>query len=534
MKGFGCILLGLTFISSIAFGSAIPVRPTPGRGPAAKTLVVYSQAHESYSLLNSLELLRLQLGRFACTIEAVPVFEVTPEQLGKCDYLVILSLDAREVLPTNTIAAIASAQCPVLWLGLGLEPIRQIDLLRGQIEIGGESQVFTSHFVNYRGKRWNVGEFRFREIKLPAGSTAQVDLSEEPAEAVSSNQPIACKYRNFTFFTAEPQDGALGFIFEDLLFDFFGVQEVPAKACLLRISNYRPDSNHREFKRMADFLHSHSVPMAVSISGFNTAAKDSENNEEFFSSLRYAQQRGARVIIRGTDDFEFWDNEGDCPQMRITGGGIQARIIATTETALRNGLLPIAWETPQNAASSYCYGQIAGVFGTAVEQAQLSDATSRDNYAPAGLAVDRYGRLLVPENLAFVAGTNALVELQTRADLLATLRGSILGVSFEAYHSLSDLVQLVDLLESYHLPFLDLADLGNRVSLPGRVLLTGDASASVSLHNATVRWKTFSRSGQLLAEDVQRTKSNGDRQFKRIGIGTYELVQFTNDNGSGR
>jgi len=95
-------------------------------------------------------------------------------------------------------------------------------------------------------------------------------------------------------------------------------------------------------------------------------------------------------------------------------------------------------------------------------------------------------------------------------------------------------VKLVDLLESYHVPFLDLADLGNRASLPGRVLLTGDATASVSLHNATVRWKTFSRGGQLLAEDEQRTKSSGVRQFKRIGIGTYELVQFTNDNGPGR
>ena len=35
---------------------------------------------------------------------------------------------------------------------------------------------------------------------------------------------------------------------------------------------------------------------------------------------------------------------------------------------------------------------------------------------------------------------------------------------------------------------------------------------------------------QLLAEDQQRNKVTGQREFKRIGIGVYELVQFSNES----
>jgi len=78
-------------------------------------------------------------------------------------------------------------------------------------------------------------------------------------------------------------------------------------------------------------------------------------------------------------------------------------------------------------------------------------------------------------------------------------------------------------------PFIDLADFNNRLELPSAVLLTGDATAKVTLQNATIRWKTFNRAGQLLAEDEQRTKVNGQREFKRIGIGVFEVIEFNNE-----
>lgn len=516
-------------------GAPAPSRPAPAQGSGARTLVVYSQTHAAYSLLNSLELLKLQLGRFDSRFETLPLFQVTPEKLRLCDYLVVLALDAHESMPTNLIAAIASAEVPVLWVGLGIDPLAQIVAFREQFQIGAASQLHSARLIRYHGKQWDVGAFNFREVHLPKKSAAQ-SLISAPAQDQSDKEPLrplCWKMQRFTIFAAEPQNGALGFVFEDLLFDFFGVKETRANSVLIRISGYHPESNHRDFKRTADYLHARSIPFAVSFRGLTEKTSSTDDGAEFISALRYGQQRGGRMILLGTEPPsgrpEFWDDRGDRPRMQITGGGLRHRITSAAEAAINVGLLPIAWETPQYAASSYTYQEIATVFGTAVERVQLSDATSRETYAPAGLARDQYGRLLLPDNLGFIGNTsNGLAGVQINADLLAALRGSILGASFDSYLPFPRLVQLVDLLESYHFSFLDMAELGNRVELPDQILLTGDATASVSLQNATIRWKTFNRAGQLLAEDEQRTKASGRRDFKRIGIGTFELVQFSN------
>jgi hypothetical protein len=157
----------------------------------------------------------------------------------------------------------------------------------------------------------------------------------------------------------------------------------------------------------------------------------------------------------------------------------------------------------------------------------LSDATARDNYAPAGLTIDRSGRWIVPLNVAVnVDSTNNVTVLENAADILAHVRGGIIGVSFDSNLPLIRLVEVVNKLEQYWLPFLDLAELPNRVQLRDTLLLTGRASVSLGLQDSTIRWKTFDRRGQLLAEDEQKTRFTGQREFKRIGIGTFELVQF--------
>jgi len=528
-----CLLFGLT---ASVWGAVAPSRPVPGKGAHSKTRILFTASHGPYSLLNSLELLKLQLGRFDSALDTIPLYQATPANVLECDYLVVLSLEPHETLPTNIISAIASAPIPVLWVGLGIDVLARMPSLRGQIELGATSEPQSGRVVNYRGKDWDVGAFSYREVRLPRKSGAQelLRLGQNTRQGRPAGALVCCRSKQFTLFAAEPQNGALGLVFEDILFDFFGVQEAAGPAVLLRINGYHAGHNHREFKRMADYLHARSIPFAVSISGLNDRTKLSDTGVEFISALRYGQQRGGRIVLQGSDapspSAEFWDDRTDRPRMQITGGGIRNRITSVAQAALGSDLLPIAWQTPRYAASAYSYQEIGSVFGTALERVQLSDATSRDNYASGGLTADQHGRSILPENLGFISeSSNALAGVHARADLLKDLRGTILGASFDAFLSVAQLVQLVDLLESYQLPFIDLADFNNRVELPSAVLLTGDATAKVTLQNATIRWKTFNRAGQLLAEDEQRTKVNGQREFKRIGIGVFEVIEFNNE-----
>ena len=530
-------LLILLLILPLAGRAAnISVRPAPGKGPGSRTLLIFNEAHTAYSLMNSLELVKLQLGRIDTSIQTVSLLQVSPEALHQCDYLVILALDPQFSVPTNLLSAITSSPAPVFWIGPGLNSTTNVQALRSQFEIGPASEIRSSESIRYHGKEWKVGPFNYRQVHPRANGTLQPVATVAPLAKGNQRtvQPLCWKAKQFTFFAAEPQNGALGWIFEDLLLDFLGVTEIPASAAFLRITGYDVQSDHRAFRRMADYLYARSIPFGVAVRNAAHFANQ-DATAELASSLRYAQQRGGRIILEGSQPLgtgpEFWDQTADRPRLQMPAGGIRKSLITAADAALDAGLLPIAWQTPQNSASSYAYKEIVSLFGTAVERLQLSDATSRENYAPGGIVLDQFGRLIVPENLGFIPNSsNGLAAVKSTADLLAGLRGTILGSSFDSYLPLARLVQLVDLLESYNLPFLDLTDLGNRVQLPDKILLTGNASASATLQNATIRWKTFSRGAQLLAEDQQRTKVTGTREFKRIGIGVYELVQFRNEN----
>jgi hypothetical protein len=199
---------------------------------------------------------------------------------------------------------------------------------------------------------------------------------------------------------------------------------------------------------------------------------------------------------------------------------------------LRLGLLPLAWETPHYAASSSVYPEVARVFSTAVERVQLSDATSLATAEIGGLTADRYGRLVVPENLGYVldAPVNFDDAIKGQAEVLTQLRGTVAGCSIHAYQPVEKLIALVETLEDCRVPFLDLADLDNRVELPGALLLTGNAQRAVALRNATIRWKAYDRAGNLLAETREPTATSGERTFKRNAVGAYELFEIDEAN----
>src|SRR5207249_5234667 len=113
------LILWLTLQLSLA-AAGISSRPIPAKGPGTRTLLVFNEAHTAYSLMNSLELVKLQLGRIDTTVQTVSLLQLTPEQLTQCDFLVVLALDPRFSIPTNLLTAITSSSVQMLSVGPGL------------------------------------------------------------------------------------------------------------------------------------------------------------------------------------------------------------------------------------------------------------------------------------------------------------------------------------------------------------------------------------------------------------------------------
>jgi len=514
---YGSLVIALASQTAPAAAAKV-FRPTPEHGTGSRTLVAYAHQHFGYSLANSLNLVKLQLARIDTRIDALPLSELDSNAVQRCDYLVIVGPEAGESGPTNLIAALAATAVPVLWIGENLEPLQAVDELRGSI--AADATLATATTIQYRGRRWDVRPFSFTQTS---------GIKKPLIAAVSDEQekPFCFQVGRFTLFGAEPQGGLLGFVFEDILFDFYRVKTAPSSSILLRVRGYSPASDHREMRRVADYLFSRSIPFVLSVRNF---AGQFTNDNEFVSTLRYAQHRGGRLIIEGAGRTSaLWNFATDKAigqsATRDFGRGINQEL----STAFAAGLLPIAWQTPESAASPEAYRAVGQIFSTSFERVQLSEATARGSYGPGGLTLDAYGRLIVPENAGYITdSSDAVAQVEPALDLLAKLRGTILCGTFDSFVPLERLVEFVSLLEQYRLPFLDVAELPNRVQLGDQLLLTGTAAVSLDLKDTTIRWKTFNRLGALLAEDEQKTRFTGHREFKRIGIGVFELVQFKN------
>ena len=518
-------------------------RPVAGKGAQANTLLVYANARRAYSLVDGLESLKLRLERVATHLDCVALSNAVPERIWGADYVVVYCPQICSELPKDFLRRIAGTNRPVLWVGFGADQLEQWVPFKEQFEVSPFAAGTAVTNVSYDGRDWDVTIDPWIPATLGTNSASAVLMSfQQQVHDRLITRPLCWKTAHVTFFAAEPSGGTVGFLFEDLLLDFYQATDIPTRRVFLRIEDYHCHCDHRGFRRMVDYLFARGHPFMVAVI---LAYRDPSTGEfleldsqpEFADTLRYAQQRGGRLVVQGktrTDQIEsrdareWWDAELDRPIASETARSLRERLQQDVRAMLRRGIFPLAWETPRYAASSAVYPEVARVFPTAVERVQLSDATGLAKSEIGGLTADRYGRLVVPENLGYVLDTpvHFVAAIKARAEVLTQLRGTVAGCFIHSYQPVEKLIALVETLEGFHVPFLDLADLDNRVEVPGALLLTGNSQRAIGFRNATIRWKAYDRAGHLLAETQEPTAASGERTFKRKGVGVYELIEF--------
>jgi hypothetical protein len=526
----GTIWLAATCQPAMAQPAA---RPLPGRGEAAQTLIVFDSRRAAYSLGSELEFLKLQLRRVATQLDAIPVAAATSNRLAAADYIVVFCPQPNPALSAEWLGAVESLKKPVLWVGYGTELLPTAQSGKPERALNVPAQLGV---VNYRGRSWPVLGGHWIPMVVANNSTAQLGMIVVDPR-VEASLPLSWKTGGLAFFSGVPAPGTLGFLFSDLLLDFYGTTNVSASRIHVRIEDYQAASNHREFRRWVDYLYSRGRPFLLSVApswrtGEEGKVANLDSAPEFVAGLRYAQKRGGRILLRGCvresgRGGEFWDLELDRPQQHQPSA-IRERLITAVDLLLKHRLLPLAWQTPDDAASQSAYQEIGRVFSTAVERPQLGDVTHLEKGLVSALTLDGQDRLIVPENLGYVPGEAAdrFSTIKLQAEFVGALRGTVSGCFIHAYQPLEKLTGLVETLEGLKMPFLDLLDVDNAVHIPGRLLLTGRAQRTVKVTGDTITWKAFDRGGNLLKAE-QESVVAGERPFRRKGEGDYELFEFS-------
>ena len=372
-------------------------------------------------------------------------------------------------------------------------------------------------------------------VTIGANSGPQVVASLRAGQ--ENARPLCWSVSNTTFFAAIPHGGKLNYILGDVLLDFFGVTNPPTLKVILRLEDYHPGSNHREVQRMGDYLYSQGIPFGVSVSPWNidrpgTQPPDFAAQEEFIRGLRYLQQRGGRLILKGVpfpeSGHRLWDTSRDRPLNNEQLEALPARLRGAAQRLFEQGIFLLAWQTPDYSASRSAYRDIGEVFSTGIERVQLSDSTQNEKGTCGGITTDQHGRLVVPENAGYVqnTATNAVAEIRANVAFLKSLRGNVAGCYMHSYQPIHKLMELVTALEEFQAPFLDLADLDNSVSAGPTLLLSGQARQRVVLTQALVKRRVFDRNGKLVAEETEQERTSGERLFSRGKTGDYEIFEF--------
>jgi hypothetical protein len=527
-----CLFSALFCVLVAAYAQADGQTDVDGSaGPT--TLVLFGAPRHAYSLSDQLEFLLLQLRSVSPRAQAVSWDAVRAEQLLEADHWVVLCPEAEPVLPPLLLSNLVSGIRPVLWVGHAAPALLRHPLFAEKFTPPAQAD-YRIRQVSYRGREWAIGEAAWIPMQLSPDSAAEVLMSLLPA--VQPVQAPAWRQGPITFFSGLPAPGRLGFLFNDLLVDFCGRPDGEPSRLLLRIDDYQAGSDHPGFQRKVDFLASRGRPFIVSVTPSwrvspTGAVVNLDAAPEYVTGLRYAQLRGGRILLRGCvrrapGHPEFWDADLDRPLTNRLAE-IRRQIETAAALLLKHGLLPLGWETPEDAASQEVYQEVARVFSTAVERPQLSDLTCREAGLLSRATRDRAGRFILPENLGFVPGesTNGAALLREQAELISQLRGTVAGVYFHAYLPQEKLTELMGVLEGLKKPFLDLSSLDNWTRLPGRVLLTGGATRTVHLPGGVLTWKAFARSGRLVLTE-QEFALPGERTLRRKGKGEFELYEF--------
>ena len=536
-------VLAFFSVQCLAGPQSVFNRPLSAKGADAKTLVVYTETRAPYSLADELAALKLQLRRVDSRLEAVSAQQVDTNTLAAADYIVVFCPQPFPALHASLLEAIARSSHPVLWVGYGADQLTRLSQFDGQFAIAPFASTQPVEQVSYLGHDWKLPLTGWLPVLFNTSNTASIAIisATTVTNGESTSHPISWKSGQVTFFAASPTAAANSPLFSDLILDFYGVTQLPAAAACVRIDGYHCHQDHLEFRRLVDDLNQRGISFVVGVipAYWNPATKKIEeldSQPEFVAALRYAQSHGGRLVLQGYvntrkastgQEPEFWDAALDRPLSDDSAEYARERLQQGLRQMLKRDLFPLGWITPFNSASRTNYAEIARHFSTAIERVQLSDATALDNYSGTAVTQDDFGRLIIPENLGTVTGQKAaLGQIQSRAELLTQLRGTVSTLAFPAYLTDDKLAQAIRLLDQMKTPFLDLADGNHWVQLPETVLLTGNAQRRITLQNATIKWKAFDRNGKLLAEETEPAVATGEHLFQRRGQGDYELFQI--------
>ena len=420
-------------------------------------------------------------GHFAVEVSVKPVSAYAAGDARGHDVLAYVGTDARSAVSEPFLADVLRSEVPVLWTGFDLGPLLERGPELG-LAVRSTRRDTTFDSVCYRGFALPRKEPILRAVEVLEPARVEV-----LAEMVAGEQrlPFALRAGHLWYFADNPSsfavEGGSYLVLADLLHDILGEDHARQKNALVRLEDIHPLTPPENLLGAARLLHARGVPFLIALVPFYVhpekgAFVSLRDRPGFVAALQEAVQLGGTVVLHGithqrhgesTADYEFWDKSRSGPPGGRTDALTRARLLVGLRECLENGVHPLLWETPHYAASLADYRVFAQVFSGAVERRQSADKIGTDQLYPYVIQRDRFGQLLLPENLGYVPVEDQRAQpILEAAARTCVVRDATVGFFFHVFCERRLLEEIVDGLLEQGFCFPDVRSLALSVSGP--------------------------------------------------------------------
>jgi uncharacterized protein YdaL len=502
--------------------------PTTAAPPADVLIVHDSGANPTANGLvlgnNILDL----LGHFGLKGRLMTFQEYSAGEANRHRFVFVLGVDDRESqCPHALLADVRSTAVPVFWVGKHFPEVADAafaDKLGFRAVSAQPETGFTS--VTYKDRSLPKKEPSVFPVEIVDASKAVVVATASDGKGRS--RPYFVRSGSFWYSADSPiaytVEGDRYLAFCDVLHDFFKIPHQEERKALVRIEDVSVDDDLDDLRAMADDLYSRHVPFQIALLPiFRDPADKSEvylsDRPEFVRTIRYMVSRGGLVVLHGVyhqyhaqrrsgDDYEFWDDMGEKPIQGDSAELVQQRLRTGLEECFKNGIYPVAWETPHYGASALDYQAIGKVF-SAVYERVLSVGNSESGHLFPYPSVDRFGRFVIPENLGYISKENPdPAGLVAEAANLQVVRDGVASFFFHPFMDRKYLHEVIDGLENLGYHFVSIRDYDCRVQLDDKLVQAFTETVRLPIHGHYLHRLLLNADGRVSAESYSHTPLN--------------------------
>ncbi len=466
------------------------------------------------------------LGHFAIgRKEIVHPSQYHPRQAATADLVFVICNENQPPLPASLLKDLQRARGDIVWLNIRIETFlrnspHDYGIAWDQIEKRRDWKIF------YKGIDFTKEDSALNRIRVNAAE--RVQIFSEIQDGQGHRYPYILKTGNLWYVADSPfsyaEEGGRYLIFADLLHDILGQSHPVSRHALVRLEDITPDDEPDKLKNVIDYLYREGIPFQTGV--IPIYKNPNEQYEVFLSespdmvkALKYGVGHGGTIVMHGVthqnrgasaDDYELWDDIAGKPLEHESPDWLSQRLRGGLTEFFRNGLYPLAWETPHYAASYEDYRLIGKYFDTFYERVMATSFEGSEQLFPYPVRLSDIGISVVPENCGFVDSNHpdpqAVIATARR---MLCVRDGVASFFYHPFLPVSYLKTIVEGFQALGWKFISLKDFKCNLRTGAQWVTSTGGSGKVTLSRQYLHELVQDRKGKIKKEsfsDSRRTQ----------------------------